>query len=87
MDGGNTVMKAKTIYIDGLSNSHTGYTLTISGSVGTGQVGVSLSEPIQGMPHSLLLPNEELPQSISPESQEERFLDEKLREFYRKKGL
>ena len=87
MDGGKTVMKEKTIYIDVIRNNLTGYTLAISGSVGTGQVGISLLEPIQGMPHSLLLPNEELPQSIFPESQEERFLDENLRAFYRKKGL
>ncbi|GAI58327.1 unnamed protein product, partial [marine sediment metagenome] len=59
----------------------------IAGSVGTGQVGVSFWEPVQGIPHSLLVPNEELPQSMLPESQEERFLDENLREFYRKKGL
>ena len=87
MDGDNIVMKEKTIYVEVLSSNRTGYTLTISGSAGTGQVGVSFLEPIQGMPHSLLIPNEELPQSISPESQEESFLDENLREFYRKKGL
>ena len=80
-------MKGKTIYVGGLSNNRTGYTLTIAGSVGTGQVGVSFLEPVQGIPHSLLVPNEELPQTMFPESQEERFLDENLREFYRKKGL
>lgn len=87
MDGGKVVMKGKTIYVGGLSSNRTGYTLTIAGNVGTGQVGVNFLEPVQGIPHSLLVPNEELPQSMSPESQEERFLDENLREFYRKKGL
>lgn len=87
MDGGKVVMQGKTIYLSGLSNNRTGYTLTIAGSVGTGQVGISFLEPIQGIPHSLLVPNEELPQSMFPDSQEERFLDENLREFYRKKGL
>ena len=87
MDGGDTVMKGKTIYIDGLNNNRTGYTLTISGSVGTGQLGASSLEPIQGMPHSLLPRKEELPQSSSPGAQEEHFLDENLREFYKKKGL
>ena len=87
MDGGKVVMKGKTIYLEGISNNCTGYTLTIAGSASTGQVGLSFLEPVQGIPHSLLVPNEELPQSMSPESQEERFLDENLREFYRKKGL
>lgn len=80
-------MKVKTLYGAVISDDQTGYTLTISGSVSTGQVEISSLEPIQGMPHSLILSNEELPQSISPEPQEEGFLDEKLREFYRKKGL
>jgi len=87
VDGGKVVMKGKMIYVGGLSSNRTGYTLTIAGSVGTGQVGVSFVEPVQGIPHSLLVPDEELPQSMSSESQEERFLDENLREFYRKKGL
>ncbi len=80
-------MKVKTLYGAVISDDQTGYTLTISGSVSTGQVGMSSLEPIQGMPHPLILSNGELPQNISPEPQEERFLDEKLREFYRKKGL
>ena len=80
-------MTEKRIYGDIVSNNQTGYTITISGSGSTGQVEMSSLDPIQGMPHSLLLRNKELPQSISPESQEEHFLDENLREFYRKKGL
>ena len=87
MDGGKVVMKGKTIYLEDTSNNRTGYTLTIASSTSTGQVGSSFLEPVQGIPHSLLVPNEELPQSMFPESQEERFLDENLREFYRKKGL
>ena len=50
MDGGKVVMQGKTIYLSGLSNNRTGYTLTIAGSVGTGQLGVSFFEPIQGIP-------------------------------------
>jgi len=80
-------MTEKRIYGDIVSNNQTGYTLTISGSVSTGQVEISSLEPIQGIPQSLILSNEELPQNISPEPQEERFLDEKLREYYRKRGL
>ncbi len=80
-------MTVKRIYGDIVSNNQTGYTITISGSGSTGQVEMSSLDPIQGLPHSLILSDEELPQSISPEPQEERFLDEKLREFYRKKGL
>lgn len=80
-------MKTKTIYLSELSPNRTGYTLSVAGNVGTGHVGVFFVEPIQGMPHPLIVNDEELPQSMFPESQEGRFLDKNLKEFYRKKGL
>jgi len=80
-------MKEKTIYVDVIRYDHTGYTLALSGNVGTGQVGGFASEPMQGMPQPLLPLEEDLPQSIFPETREERFLDDNLLEFYRKKGL
>jgi hypothetical protein len=42
--------------------------------------------PLQGIPYSPVSSGEESRQYIFPESREERFLDNNLLEFYKKKG-
>lgn len=80
------MMKNKELYIESEDPDFTGYSFTIFAGSNTGQVGDVIVAPIQGMPFSISSQQEERPESIFPESREERFLDQNLQEFYKKKG-
>jgi len=78
--------KGTTIYIEAENTDYAGYSLTILSGISTGQVGGAPITPMQGIPYFLVPPREESRRNIFPESREERFLDDKLLEFYKKKG-
>jgi len=86
MDGGDEMKEGKTVYIDAVNTDYAGYSLTILASGSTGQVGGIQFAPIQGIPYSHISSGEESRQFIFPESREERFLDNNLLKFYKKKG-
>lgn len=60
----------------------TGYTLSIVGTINTGN---EIIPPIQGFPSINYCIIEE-DQDIFPDTREELFIDQKLQEFYHKKG-
>lgn len=78
--------KGTTIYIEAENTDYAGYSLTILSGISTGQVGEAPITPMQGIPYFLVQPREESRRNIFPESREERFLDDNLLEFYKKKG-
>lgn len=79
--------KGKTIsFIEEDNEDNTGYTLTVSVGDCTDQLVGAMMPPLQGIPYSRVSSEEESQQYIFPESREERFLDNNLLEFYKKKG-
>jgi len=62
----------------------TGYALSIIGTMNTGYFGGEVIPAIQGIP-SIVIPQEQN-QLLFPETREELFIDQKLEEFYKKKG-
>lgn len=86
MDGGDEMKKGRTVYIEAVNTDYAGYSLTIVAGGSTSQVGGIQLAPIQGVPYSHVSSGEESRQYIFPESREERFLDNNLLEFYKKKG-
>lgn len=86
MDGGDEMKKGETVYIESVNTDYAGYSLTILAGDSTSQVGGIQLAPIQGIPYSYVSSGEESRQYIFPESREERFLDNNLLEFYKKKG-
>lgn len=89
MDGGDEMKKGEIVYIEAVNTDYAGYSVTIlaGGSTGQGsEIPLAPIPPIQGIPYSLVSSGEESRQYIFPESREERFLDNNLLEFYKKKG-
>lgn len=62
----------------------TGYTLSIIGSMNTGDFGDEEIPAIQGIPSIAI--SQKQNQVLFPETREEHFIDQKLEEFYKKKG-
>lgn len=78
--------KEHTIHIEADSDDRTGYTLKVSAGISTSELsGVSIA-PIQGLPVSPV-PPEEFAENIFPETREEKFMEESLMQFYKKKGM
>ncbi|MFH0847380.1 MAG: hypothetical protein V1894_04930 [Chloroflexota bacterium] len=68
------------------SNDYTGYSVSVPSAVTTGQCGNESVEAVQGMPVTISRKDLTTELDIFPEAREERFLDEKLIQFYKKKG-
>ena len=66
------------------NETQTGYTLSFFGAVNTGQYGIV--SPVQGMPDSLISPSGKRNELAFPDSREGSFIDDRLQEFYKKKG-
>ena len=64
----------------------TGYTLSIVGTMNTGYYGNEIIPPIQGFPSINASILKEENRDVFPETREELFIDQKLQEFYNKKG-
>jgi len=62
----------------------TGYTLSIIGTMNTGYFGGEIIPAIQGIPSIVI--SQEQNQVLFPETREEHFIDQKLEEFYKKRG-
>lgn len=62
----------------------TGYTLSIVGTTSTGYFGDEVIPARQGIPSIVISQNQD--QVLFPETREEYFIDQKLEEFYKKKG-
>jgi len=70
----------KTVLIDGEHDDYTGYTVSIpsSGVTGIGDIFI-----VQG---TRIKSGRMVSEEVFPDSREEKFFDEKLVEFYKKKG-
>lgn len=86
MDGGVTMTDIRTITINTESSDFTGYTVSVPFYSVTGQVGFEDIDIIQGTPRYMFKAHKERRNNIFPESREKEFLDDKLAQFYRKKG-
>lgn len=86
MDGGWVMPKAKHVIIDTESSDFTGYTVSLPNSMTTGHLGFEDIDIIQGTPRYMVKIVKEQKDNIFPESREEEFLDDKLAQFYKKKG-
>lgn len=62
----------------------TGYTLSVIGTMNTGYFGDEVIPAIQGIPSIVI--SQEQNQLLFPETREEQFINQKLEEFYKKKG-
>jgi len=76
----------RRITIEPDSNDFTGYTVSVPCSAVTGQFGFEEIDVIQGTPVYLAKVNKARKNSLSPESREGDFLDDRLVRFYKKKG-
>lgn len=79
-------MKERTIYVPADSEDYTGYTSHILMGTSTSEVATFTLPEDKVVYKSDQAPEEGAKEFDFPESREERFLDENLQEFYKKKG-
>ena len=77
--------ETKELFADSADSTMTGYTLSICGTINTGQIGMGPILPIQGL-ITFIAPPDKQEDFIFPNLREDRFLDKGLEEFYKKKG-
>ncbi len=76
----------RRITIEPDSNDFAGYTVSVPCHAVTGQFGFEEIDVIQGTPIYLVKVNKARKKSLSPESREGDFLDDRLVRFYKNKG-
>ena len=77
--------ETKKLFAGSADATLTGYTLSIYGTINTGQIGMGTIPPIQGL-ITFIAPPDKQEDIIFPNVREDRFLDKGLEEFYKKKG-
>jgi len=79
-------MKETTVYVPADSEDYAGYTTHILVGTSTSEVSVFTLMEDKVVYESDQVAEEEAKEYNFPESREERFLDQNLQEFYKKKG-
>jgi len=79
-------MKEKTVYVPADSEDYTGYTTYITMGTSTSDISVFTLTEDKVVHEFDQAAEEEAKEHAFPESREERFLDQNLQEFYKKKG-